>query len=313
MSNWLPSLNALRALEATARNGSYKKAADELSVTPAAVKQLVAKLEAAIGSPLLERSGQGMALTQVGLKGGVDLTSGFRLISLAVERMRSSEREGSLVVSVDPSLAASWLAPRLNKFKGHRPDVEVLVNSSVELADLEDGSTDVGIRFGVENHGELVAHRLFDEELSAFCSPTLANGPPEMRRLEDLEKANLLRWDLSQYQWSSNTRLWNFWKTWLAAVGGEHIHPAKGVNFSDYNLAVQAAIAGQGFVIGSRPILSQLIESDLLVDPFGVSAQPGIGYDIVASSRALLNDQVRDFVNWVISETGQQATVRSCW
>ena len=40
MTDWLPSLNALRAFEAVSRHLSYRDAADELHVTPAAVKQL---------------------------------------------------------------------------------------------------------------------------------------------------------------------------------------------------------------------------------------------------------------------------------
>ena len=42
-------LNALRALEASARHQSFSAAADELNVTPAAVGQLVRSLEDAVG------------------------------------------------------------------------------------------------------------------------------------------------------------------------------------------------------------------------------------------------------------------------
>ena len=49
----LPPLLALRAFEAVARLGSFKQAADELSVTPGAVSQQVKKLEADMGATLL--------------------------------------------------------------------------------------------------------------------------------------------------------------------------------------------------------------------------------------------------------------------
>ena len=51
MTHWLPSLNALRAFEAVCRHLNYAHAAAELRVTPAAVKQLVQKLEDALGTP----------------------------------------------------------------------------------------------------------------------------------------------------------------------------------------------------------------------------------------------------------------------
>ena len=52
MSQLLPSLNALRAFETVSRHLNYRKADDELQVTPAAVKQLVVKLENLLETPL---------------------------------------------------------------------------------------------------------------------------------------------------------------------------------------------------------------------------------------------------------------------
>ncbi len=309
MSDWLPSLNALRAFEATARLRSFTKAADELSVTPAAVKQLVGKLELAIGVPLLERRAGGMELTQVGAKGCVDLQIAFQHLFSAVKLMRSAKDSNRLVISVDPSLASSWLAPRLHGFKSVSPEVEVLVHASTDVVDLKTGFADVGIRFGVEDHGDLIAHRLFDERLVALCSPRLAEGPPAITRLEDLQHVAMLRWDLSEFEWATNTRKWNLWRTWLDAVGAGHITPGPGVKFNDYNIALQAAIAGQGMILGSLPVLKHLIDSGLLVDPFQVCATPKIGYDVVTSSEAMSRPCVTQFLAWIIQQDAPEPSV----
>ena len=163
MEKWLPSLNALRAFEATARLRSYKKAADELGVTPAAVKQLVAKLEDTVGEELVVRDGRQMALTMAGMSGIEDLSSGFRQIGRGVERMRVKKLNKRLVVSVDPSFAAAWLVPRLEGFKTAYPGIDVLIDSSMQIVDLSSGHTQIGIRFGIDDHNGLVAHRLFDD------------------------------------------------------------------------------------------------------------------------------------------------------
>ena len=304
MSGWLPSLNALRAFEVTARHGSFRKAADELSVTPAAVKQLVSKLEKAIGEPLLERQGGSMELTRTGALGSADLKIAFRQISFAVERMRANN-DDRLVVSVDPSFASAWLVPRLESFKASNPDIMVLVDSSMQVVDLKAGEAEIAIRFGVEDHGNLLFHRLFDEHLGALCSPRQAKGPPPITELEDLERVVLLRWDLSEFEWAVNTRKWNFWRTWLDAVGAGRIKPGVGAKFNDSNLAVQAAVAGQGFIIGSEPILKTLIDSELLVNPFGVSAHPGpgIGYDVVTTREAYARPNVRQFYEWIVQQS----------
>lgn len=302
MSRWLPSLNALRAFEATARLRSYKKAADELAVTPAAVKQLVAKLEDIFGEPLLRFEGRKMELTRIGAQAHDDLSTAFRQIAFAVQRIRNACENDRLIVSVEPSIASAWLVPRLQHFREQHPDIEILVDSSLTVVDLTDGGVSVAVRFGVQDHGELIAYRLFDEHLSALCSPSLAAGPPPVTEISDLHGAALLRWDLSAYPWATTTTKWNFWHTWLEAVGAGHVQPGTGVNYTDYNQAVQAAVAGQGFILGSKPILESYINNGLLIDPFDVSAHPGIGYDVVTTRRSIDRPKVRKFVDWLLRE-----------
>lgn len=62
----LPPLNALRAFEAAARGGGFTAAARELGVTPAAVSQHVAALEAHLGVKLFRRLPRGLQLTDAG-------------------------------------------------------------------------------------------------------------------------------------------------------------------------------------------------------------------------------------------------------
>jgi DNA-binding transcriptional LysR family regulator len=66
MTYILPPLNALRAFEAAARHLSFKLAAHELHVTPAAVGQQVKALEARLGVRLFERLHKQLVLTEAG-------------------------------------------------------------------------------------------------------------------------------------------------------------------------------------------------------------------------------------------------------
>lgn len=302
MSNWLPSLNGLRAFESVSRHLNYRKAAEELHVSPGAANQLVRKLEDAVGGPLLEKKGRKLVLTPIGAVGREGLSLPFRQIADTVERMRAMTGAQRLVVTTTPSFAASWLVPRLEQFKKANPGIDVLIDSTPQIVDMEFGVADVGIRFGVKDHGDLVVHRLFDEELCAFCSTRLAEGPPEIVSLDQLEQANLLRWDLSQFHWAENTRKWNYWKHWLNQMDVGNVTPGEGLRFSDYNLAVQAAVAGQGFIIGSPWILQDLIEAKLLVNPFGRGVATDIGYDLVFNEVAMERSEVAAFVSWIIDE-----------
>ena len=294
MSEWLPSLNALRAFEAVSRHLSYRKAADELSVTPAAVKQLVQGLERSLDRSLVKRRGRGLALTETGLAGQADLGDGFDRLHRAVAKMRRFERRQSLTITVEPSFAGSWLMKRLQGFKARYPDVDVLIDASLRVVDLAREEADIGVRYGVKPVAGQVAHRLFDEEIVPVCAPGLAAGPPPIETLDDLRQATLIEFEMTPWPAS-----WLDWEAWLRAVGGGDIGRHRQIRFNDYTVALQAAIAGQGVVLGSRPIVRDALEAALLVMPCTESVKVQEGYEVVTTQEALERPEVAAFVAWI--------------
>ncbi len=300
MNRALPSLNALRAFEAVARHLHYPAAAAELNVSPAAVKQLVAKLESAVGRPLLERKGRGLTLTQAGLASQRDLTAAMDLLNSSVNRMRTSPEAERLIVSVESSLATIWLVPKLEEFRSRHPEVTVLIDSSQEVVDLHRSDVDVAIRYGVRRKPHLIAQRLFDDQFFPACSPSLASSFPGMIQLADLARFPLIHWDLSKLPWARTTSKWFSWENWLAHNDADLSNTNEGLYFSDYGLAVQAAIAGQGVVLASWPILNNVISAGLLVQPFKETVNTDIGYDIVTTESNRERWQVEAFIAWVL-------------
>lgn len=308
MADWTPSLNALRAFEATARHLSFVRAAEELHVTPSAVKQLVRRLKAALGKSLVERQGSGLRLTGAGRAGCQDIGQGFERIAQGVARIRAHDDRKRLIISVEPSFATAWLVPRLDRFRAEFPEVDVLIDSSLALVDLHRGAADVAIRFGAAPADGLVERRLFDQALCAFCAPSLTRGEGAIRSLDDIARVPLIHWDIAAFDWAKATRSWMGWKPWLDALGARHIDCNRGIRFRDYNLAVQAAIAGQGVVLGSLPVMHDLVVSGLLVRPFPEKVETDIGYDVTARGAAMERSEVRDFVSWITAETDRTKT-----
>ena len=126
-SHRLPPLNALRAFEAVARLESMSRAADELAVTPGAVSQQVRQLEEHVGVKLFERQGRMLALNGAGRAAAGAMTDAFAALGHAVSLMRQPVERRSLTVSVAPSFAGKWLAPRLHRFQEQYPGVEVWI------------------------------------------------------------------------------------------------------------------------------------------------------------------------------------------
>src|SRR5262245_8862696 len=118
----LPPLNALKAFEAAARHQSVKKAAAELSVTPAAVSHQVKALEDYLGVQLFLRHNRALELTDAARACLPKLREGFESLAQAVERLRAHKGGGMLMVSAAPSFAARWLMPRLHRFLEAHPE-----------------------------------------------------------------------------------------------------------------------------------------------------------------------------------------------
>lgn len=301
MNDWMPSLNALRAFEAVARHLSYSDAAEELRVTPGAVKHLVTKLEASLNVKLLERQGRRMVLTPTGQVGVSDLALGMRSLSDAVQKMREHQTNTRLIISVEASLAATWLAPRLNEFMTQNPEIDVLLDASQKVHDLDRSDVDIAIRYGVERSEGFVSNRLFKDFVVPACSPSVAKGPPDLTSLEDLRHVPLIHWDTSHMQWAQATRRWFTWEGWLGRAGVKNVNAAKGKRFSDYGLAVQAAVSGQGVILAGWPALIDTMKEGLLVCPFADSMlETDIGFDLVTTPDARRNPHVRAFCEWLL-------------
>ncbi|MEN3237676.1 LysR family transcriptional regulator [Methylobacterium ajmalii] len=109
-------LNALRAVEAAARHQSFALAAQELNVTPAAVGQLVRRLEESLGVELFHRAQSGPArlvVTEAAKAVIPDLRSGFASLSAAMDRLRSARKRRVLSVTVPSAFADKWCQRRL--------------------------------------------------------------------------------------------------------------------------------------------------------------------------------------------------------
>ena len=131
MAYRLPPLASFRVFEAAARHLSFKKAAEELSVTPAAVSQQIKKLESYLGAPLFVRAAPKLHLTEEGAAMLPKVSEGLDLFAQAVESTQQSKQEGvsrALNVISPPSFAARWLVPRLARFSAAVPDLAIRID-----------------------------------------------------------------------------------------------------------------------------------------------------------------------------------------
>jgi LysR family glycine cleavage system transcriptional activator len=295
----LPPLNSLRAFEAAARHLSFKKAAEELKVTPAAIGHQVKGLEQFLSIQLFRRLNRALLLTEAGQACLPELREGFSKLASAVETLRARDSRSVLTATVAPSLAAKWLIPRLHRFRASWPEISVRIDTDLEELDLLQAGIDVGIRFGSGSYPGLRVDRLMGEELLPVCSPKLTESPGSLRTPEDLGNHTLLH-----IEGETADTAWADWSMWLRAVGCSHVEAIAGPRFTQTIMAVQAAIEGQGVALAPISIVADDIAAGRLVQPFtNIPGYPTtFAYYVVSPREIADTPKVSAFREWVIEE-----------
>ncbi len=257
MNPWhrLPPLRSLRVLEAAVRHENYTRAATELNLTHSAVSHQIHALEESLGTRLLERAGRQMRATDLGRQLALDVRATLDSLAAAVERIRGSDSSNAITISCLPSFASAWLVVKIGDFLDRYPNIDLRLESSVSLADFRNDGVDIAIRFGTGNYDGLISEKLFDDEVFPTMSPKLRRSA-RVRTPADLARIPLLRIRMQP------------WTPWLEAAGVNLPEPRRGPVFNDSELALQAAIQGQGAVLARGSLAVQRLRNGTLVAPF---------------------------------------------
>lgn len=149
MTYTLPPLNALRAFEAAARHLSFKLAAHELHVTPAAVGQQVKVLEARLGVRLFERLHKQLILTAAGQAYLPGISDGFRRIADATSELKPA---GAVLLRLGVHGGLDLRRLALAEFRGAHVDIGLRVLQPAGLHELVEGKVDMLIARGLGHH-----------------------------------------------------------------------------------------------------------------------------------------------------------------
>ncbi len=277
----LPPLLALRAFEAVARHLSFIKAANELSVTQSALSHQVHKLEQHLGKPLFIRRTRAIDLTADGQRYYADIRPALDTIAAATRAQKTAPATTVLRVGLLASFATLWLAPRLAGFLNRYPHIQVELLPAIQLANVAAAEVDLAIRYGKGDWPDVHATRLMPEVISPVCSPAFKAG--------QLHNGALLM--------ATSHRPFE-WTDWCAHyhVDLEH-HPR--VMLHDYNIVVEAAVAGQGIAMGRHRLIERKLQEGSLVEAFDRPPYHSeIGYWLIAP-KGPTSDAAECFSQWL--------------
>ncbi|AMO24204.1 transcriptional regulator GcvA [Ramlibacter solisilvae] len=284
-----PSLVELHAFLAVARNGSFRKAAEELCVTQAAVSRAVLRLEQELGVDVLARSGAGVRLTPAGAELKRRTEKPVAALEEAALHLRRQSERMRLRLSVVPSLGTLWLLPRLEGFRVRHPEVELEFRQYHHDEDFLREDVELWIAVKQQWPRQVAAQYLVGREIVAVCAPKLAKGvrtPPQL-----LAKTLLYH---SNYP--------DNWSLWAEAVGGELPARWRGTGFDLVTNLVEAARAGMGVAMVQMCMVEADLAEGRLAMPVPGSASTGRGYYLCRRRALGAHPAAELFSAWVLEQ-----------
>jgi len=208
-----PSMTALVCFEAAARHSSFKLAAKELNVTPAAISHQIKALEEELKIRLFSRQFRSIELTQRGAFLYVALQRGFETIADALSGLRERQEGVDVTVQSSLSVSALWLTAKISQFWNIEPTITV-----AQLIDYDDGddrtggsSCDLSIHYGRVKEDEKNCLQLFQGQIIAAGTADFA-AQYAITQLRDLTQVPLIHSGRDDKDWTS-------WSDWFKAVG----------------------------------------------------------------------------------------------
>ena len=237
-----PPIQYLIAFEAAARHNSFTGAANELHITPSAISQQIKALENAIGLSLFHRKAREIHLTSAGIayygvaeKTLATYTAGFA-------QFQEQFFSPALRISMISYIANEVVIPRLHEFSMAHPDIDLTIETSMRIEQIDASDLDGAIRYGIPPWGANDVEKICDVAINLVATSQYFEKNP-LNDVSDFEKQTLIHLRSEVNDWE---RVMQF--------TGFHFKPEKQLFFDSYDAAIRAAEAGLGLAIGIFPV-----------------------------------------------------------
>lgn len=291
----LPSLRGLQAFEAAARTGSFAAAADELSVSAAAISQLIRTVEDQIGRKLFHRINRRAVLTEAGVEMLPRLSMAFQEIGTVSREMAGDAFRPRLVVSVPPSMAMGWLSQRLAGFVESHGAVDISLRGDDDPVPFDHELIDIRLSYG-PHYREHPTEDIVRDAVYPVCAPGLAG-------IAEADGGPLAGLPLIHTDWGPTGASFPAWRNWFEAAGAQPGRAVRrGPSANSSRAALDLAISGLGVALAQGVYCAEAVEDGRLVRPAALAIALRQPYCLTVPERSARRDVVAAFRDWLIRE-----------
>ena len=287
----LPPLKNLLAFIHSVESGRLCTAAKTLNVTESAVSHQLARLEAQLGIRLLERSVQGVKLTEPGRRFYQQIRPAVNDIERAVHLVRDKSRY-RVSITMPQSFAAMWFSPRLQLMINAIPDIEIDMLPTQRVVDLQREGLDFGVRTFAHPLENETTTLLLQETLSPVCTPDNAERIQKIGWEAFIQEKDLILNQLHPEEWQQWAQQYD-----MALPSDKRYR-----RLSSFDLVNNAVISGLGIAIGRTPLINTALSLGALVQPFPEYCIKSAYYHLVTARIPPLQGIHQQFHEWLIAE-----------
>ena len=274
----LPNLTALRAFEAAARHQSFAKAADALSVTPAAISRAIRRLEDDLGFDLFDRSHRAVSLTEAGARYAQRVTEGFR--HLTTEKADQAHGRPTVTLDVEATFLRQWILPRLRGDTFRELQLSLNIRTHHDPPRVIAPTADMAIVWGFADYRGFKRQRLVSPKTILVSSPSLG-----ISSLDEAAGGTLIH--EADDHW---------WKLVYAEAGLPYPNAAPTITLNRCDLPIEAARLGLGTAVADDVIAEHELKTGALI---GVEGPRLDSLDYFLMSRPNASVPAQAFARWL--------------
>lgn len=189
-------LETIKIFVRVADLSNFSRAAESLGLPKATISTAVQKLEASLGTRLLQRTTRKVQMTQDGTafyERCKDLLADVEDVETMFQRT-SANLTGRIRFDMPSGVARHAVLPRLPEFLARHPGIEVEISSTDRRVDLVREGFDCVVRVGALADSGLIARNLGRFTLVNCASPSYLKAHGRPKKLEDLVHHRLIHY-----------------------------------------------------------------------------------------------------------------------
>ncbi|MTH65493.1 LysR family transcriptional regulator [Paracoccus shanxieyensis] len=290
----MTDLNLLRILDAVAKGGNFRAAADRLGVTRSAVSQGIRRLEDSCGTALVSRTTRSVRLTEAGERFHLTTAEALAGIDRAFADLALDQTpRGTLRIAVTSIAERFLFGPMIASFLAAYPDVMLDVTVTDDESDIVAAGLDAGIRLGEVIQQDMIAIPLTGPQRQvAVAAPAYLAQYGTPRHPRDLTAHRCIGWrpspDASPYRWEFEE-----------AGRAFDVAVPPHLTTNDMQLMIRTALAGAGITFGMHETFRPYIDSGQLTPILQDFLPPFAGFYLFFPSRANMPAKLRAMVDHV--------------